>query len=657
MIEILRDTVFKLVRTSFKKVDFIHFHVYKIYSHYKKFDENYIMNQVAKAQVVHKEIEQVVIRFAGDSGDGMQLTGSQFTNSSALTGTDVVTLPDYPSEIRAPAGTIAGVSGFQMQFGNRKVNTPGDYPDALIAMNPAALKANIQDLSRDGYVIVDIDAFTERNIDKAGYVENPLCAKSLFDKKAYSIPITSQTLQALKDFDMPVKAKERCKNFFTLGILFWLYELSAESNIKWLKKKFANKPKIAEANIKVLKEGMIYAQNSSIFQAQFKIHSAPLEKGTYRSVSGNQATGLGLVTAAERAGLNLFLGSYPITPATEILQEITKHKNFGTKTTQSEDEIGGICSAIGAAWAGAFACTTTSGPGLALKSEALGLAVMTEIPLVVVNVQRGGPSTGLPTKTEQADLLQAMYGRNGEAPMPVLAAKSPADCFHQAIEAGRIALKYMTPVILLTDGYLGNGSEAFKIPKVDELPDLTAKFRTDPDNYLAYARDPETLAREWVKPGTPGLMNRVGGLEKDFLTGAVSHDPENHNKMVRIRQEKIDNIANDIPDLEIFGNQEGGDVLLIGWGSTYGAIRNKVQKYQKQGKSVSHAHITHINPFPKNTLEVMKKFKKVVVAEMNLGQLDKLIRAKYVVETISLNKIQGKPFTENEIAEVVDELL
>jgi len=607
------------------------------------------MNQVAK--------DHVVIRFAGDSGDGMQLTGSQFTNSSALTGTDIVTLPDYPSEIRAPAGTIDGVSGFQMQFGSQKVNTPGDFPDALIAMNPAALKANIQDLARDGYVILDIDAFTERNIEKAGYVENPLSRKSLLDKKAYSIPITSQTLEALKDFDIPKKAKERCKNFFTLGILFWLYDLSSDFNIKWLKKKFAKKPVIAEANIKALKEGMIYAQNNSMFQAQYKIHSAPLEKGTYRNVSGNQATGLGLITAAERAGLKLFLGSYPITPATEILHEITRFKNFGTKTTQSEDEIGGICAAIGAAWAGAFACTTTSGPGLALKSEALGLAVITELPLVIVNVQRGGPSTGLPTKTEQADLMQAMYGRNGEAPMPVIAAKSPVDCFHQAIEAGRIALKYMTPVILLTDGYLGNGSEAFKIPNVDDLPDLTVKFRTDKENYQAYARNKETLARDWVKPGTPGLMNRVGGLEKDFLSGAVSHDPENHDKMVHIRQEKVDNIANDIPELEIFGDQEGGEVLIIGWGSTYGSIRNKVQKYREEGKSVSHAHFTHINPFPKNTLEVMKKFKKVVIAEMNLGQLNKLIRAKYIIETISLNKIQGKPFHENEIAEVVDELL
>lgn len=615
------------------------------------------MNQVAKDQVEVKEVGQVVIRFAGDSGDGMQLTGSQFTNSSAQSGTDVVTLPDYPSEIRAPAGTIAGVSGFQMQFGSRKVNTPGDYPDVLIAMNPAALKANIIDLARDGYVLLDADAFTEKNIKKAGYSENPLSEKALLDKMAYAIPITSQTLEALKEFDMPTKAKERCKNFFTLGILFWVYDLSPESNIKWLKKKFAKKPVIADANIKALNEGMIYAENSSMFQAQFKIKSAPLEKGLYRSLTGNQATGIGLVTAAARAGLNLFLGSYPITPATEILQEITKYKHFGAKTTQSEDEIGGICAAIGSAWAGAFACTTTSGPGLALKSEALGLAVITELPLVIVNVQRGGPSTGLPTKTEQADLLQAMYGRNGEAPMPVIAAKSPADCFHQAIEAGRLALKYMTPVILLTDGYLGNGSEAFKIPNVDELPDLTVKFRTDPENFQAYARDEKTLAREWVKPGTPGLPHRVGGLEKDYLTGAVSHDPDNHNKMVRVRQEKVDNIANDIPDLDVFGDQDGGDVLVIGWGSTYGAIRNKIMKYREDGKSVSHAHFTHINPFPKNTLEVLKKFKKVVIAEMNLGQLDKLIRAKYVVETISLTKIQGKPFTENEIAEVVDGLL
>lgn len=468
------------------------------------------MNQVAK--------EQVVIRFAGDSGDGMQLTGNQFTGSSALSGTDVVTLPDYPSEIRAPAGTIAGVSGFQMQFGSHKVNTPGDYPDVLVAMNPAALRANIKDLNRDGFVILDIDAFTKKNVEKAGYDGNPLTRQALLDKVAYTVPITSQTLLALKDFDMSDKAKERCKNFFTLGILFWLYDLSSDFNVNWLKKKFENKPQIAEANIKVLKEGLIYAQNSGMFQAQFKIQSAPLQKGKYRNLTGNQATGLGLLTASVQAGLTLFLGSYPITPATEILQELTKHKNFGVKTVQSEDEIGGICSAIGAAWAGAFACTTTSGPGLALKAEALGLAVITELPLVVVNVQRGGPSTGLPTKTEQADLMQAMYGRNGEAPMPVLAAKSPSDCFHMAIEAGRIALKYMTPVILLTDGYLGNGSEAFRIPQMDELPDLTVKFRTDPEGFLAYQRDEETLARDWVIPGTPGMTHRVGGLEKDFLT-------------------------------------------------------------------------------------------------------------------------------------------
>ena len=607
------------------------------------------MNKVLK--------EQVVIRFAGDSGDGMQLTGNQFTGSSAISGTDVVTLPDYPSEIRAPAGTVAGVSGFQIQFGSHKVNTPGDYPDVLIAMNPAALKANIRDLARDGFVILDIDAFTKKNAAKAGYNEDPLTRKALLDKMSYSMPITSQTLLALKDFDMPEKTKERCKNFFTLGILFWLYDLSADFTIAWLKKKFEKKPLIATANIKVLKEGLIYAQNSGMFQAQFKIQSAPLQKGKYRNLTGNQATGLGLLTASVRAGINLFLGSYPITPATEILQELTKYKNFGAVTIQSEDEIGGICSAIGAAWAGAFACTTTSGPGLALKTEALGLAVITELPLIVVDVQRGGPSTGLPTKTEQSDLLLSIYGRNGEAPMPVIAAKSPADCFHQAIEAGRIALKYMTPVILLTDGYLGNGSEAFRIPKINELPDLTVRFRTDPNHFFPYARNEKTLARDWAIPGTPGLAHRVGGLEKDFLTGTVSHDPENHSRMVHIRQQKIDGIANDIPDLEIFGNEEGGDILLIGWGSTYGAIRNKVQKYQKEGKSVSHVHFTHLNPFPKNTLEVLQKFKKRIVAEMNLGQLSKLIQSQFAVETYPLTKIQGKPFTENEISDAIDKLL
>ncbi|MDH5559930.1 MAG: 2-oxoacid:acceptor oxidoreductase subunit alpha [Deltaproteobacteria bacterium] len=616
------------------------------------------MNQIANPNIETTELEKVVIRFAGDSGDGMQLTGNQFTGTAANDGNDVVTLPDFPSEIRAPAGTISGVSGFQVQFGNQKVNTPGDFPDVLIAMNPAALKNNVKDVTRDGLIIVDMDSFNEKSIAKAKYETDPLSPESLMHKKVIKAPITSQTLKALEGFDkMTKKEKERCKNFFTLGVLYWLYDRKIDYTEHWVNRKFAKKPHLAEANIKVLKEGMIFAQNSGLFQSRYKIPQAPLPAGTYRSLTGNEATGLGLLAAAERAGLKLFLGSYPITPATEILQELAQHKNFGAITLQAEDEIAGICTALGAAYGGAFACTTTSGPGLALKSEAMGLAVITELPLVIVNVQRGGPSTGLPTKTEQADLLQAMYGRNGESPIPILAAKSPADCFYQAFEAGRIALKYMTPVILLTDGYLGNGSEAFRIPDVNELPDLTVKFRTDPENYLPYKRDPKTLAREWVRPGTPGLAHRLGGLEKDALTGCVSHDPDNHNHMVRTRAAKVDGIVNDIPELEIFGDKDGGEVLIVGWGSTYGQIRNKVNKYRKEGKSVSQAHFTHIFPFPKNTLEVFKKFKHVVVAEINLGQLNKLLRSTYIIDTISLTKIQGKPFTENEIEVVVDDLL
>ncbi len=623
------------------------------------FEINLEINETMNDTIKIQELDQVVIRFSGDSGDGMQLTGLQFTGASAVHGNDVVTLPDFPAEIRAPAGTISGISGFQVQFGSKKVNTPGDFPDVLVAMNPAGLLANIKDLKRDGFAIIDRDTFTAANIKKAGYAEevDPLSPEASLHKKIIAAPITSQTMAALSDFEMDKKSKERCKNFFTLGILFWLYDLSPQYTTDWLKVKFGKKPILAEANIKTMTEGMLYAQNSGFFQSQYRVNSAPTVPGTYRSLTGNEAAGIGLVAAAHLAGLKLFLGSYPITPATTILEEVAKHKNHDVKAIQMEDEIAGICSSIGAAWAGDLAVTTTSGPGVALKGEAMGLAVITEIPLVIVNVQRGGPSTGLPTKTEQSDLLQAMYGRNGESPMPVIAAKSPADCFWQAIEACRLALKYMTPVMLLTDGYLGNGSESFRIPDESELPKLTHTMVSDPEGYFPYNRDPETLARGWVKPGTPGMRNRIGGLEKDALTGAVSHDPDNHDTMVRTRQKKIDNIANDIPDLEVLQSKDGNEVLVIGWGSTYGSIRNRVAKYQKQGKPVSHAHFTHISPFPKNTLEVLRKYKKLVVAEMNLGQLSKLLAAEFPVEVIPLTKIQGRPFTEEEIELVVDTLL
>ena len=612
------------------------------------------MNEPLKIQ----ELDKVVIRFSGDSGDGMQLTGNQFTDASAQAGNDVVTLPDFPAEIRATPGTIPGISGFQMQFGDHAVNTPGDFPDVLIAMNPAALRANLKDVKIDGFIITDADQYTDAMIKKAGYADDvdPLSPDETMGKTIYAAPITSQTIETLKDFDIDKKSKARCKNFFTLGVLFWLYDINPEHTTSWLKNKFAKKPILADMNIKVLKEGMIYAQNSGHFQSQYKVNPAVLKPGTYRSVTGNEACGLGLVVAAELAELDLFIGSYPITPATTVLEEIAKHKNHNVKAVQMEDEIAGICSSIGAAWAGYFSCTNTSGPGVALKGEALGLAVITEIPLIVVNVQRGGPSTGLPTKTEQSDLMQAMYGRNGEAPMPVIAAKSPADCFHMAIEASRLALKYMTPVMLLTDGYLGNGAEPFLIPDEKDLPVLKVTQRTDPKGYQSYARDPKTLAREWVKPGTPGMANRVGGLEKD-ITGAISHDPANHDKMVRLREQKVRNIENDIPDLEVLESPHGNDVLILGWGSTYGSIRNSVDKYQSEGKAVSQAHFSHIFPFPKNTEDVLKKFKKIVVAEMNLGQLSKLIRAEYVIETIPLCKIEGKPFTEKEISDVIDTLI
>nr|WP_041243610.1 2-oxoacid:acceptor oxidoreductase subunit alpha [Trichlorobacter lovleyi] len=605
------------------------------------------------------ELSRVVIKFTGDSGDGMQLTGNQYTLASAAFGNDVATLPDYPSEIRAPAGTISGVSGFQMQFGDGKVNSPGDFPDVLVAMNPAALKVNGKFVKPGGIILTDIDAYTESNLTKAGYTEDPFAAPELDGKKVLKVPMTSQVVAALEAFDAPRKAKEKCKNFFTLGVLFWMYDLAPEHNIAWMKEKWKSKPQLVEMNETAIKAGMIYAENSTgMAQHRYRIKPAELPAGTYRNLTGNDATAIALVTASKLAGVDMFLGTYPITPATDILHEYAKYKQFGVKSHQAEDEIAGICSAIGAAHAGVLAATTTSGPGMALNAEAMGLAAISEIPLVIVNVQRGGPSTGLPTKTEQADLMQAMYCRNGEAPIPIIAAKSPSDCFHQTLEAVRIATKYMTPVILLTDGYIGQGSEPFRVPSLDELPQIDVKFRTEAESeYLPYARDEKTLAREWVKPGTPGLQNRIGGLEKDFLTGAVSHDPVNHQKMVDVRAAKVDGIADDIPELEIYGDQDGGDVLIVGWGSTYGSIKNSVDKYRAQGKSVSQAHFTHIYPFPKNTEEVLKKFRHVVVTEINAGQLNELLRAKFEVHTEQINKVQGLPFREHEIAEVIDTLI
>ena len=605
------------------------------------------------------ELSRVVIKFTGDSGDGMQVTGNQYTLAAAALGNDVATIPDYPSEIRAPAGTTSGVSGFQMQFGDVKVNSPGDFPDVLVAMNPAALKVNGKEVRRGGIIITDIDAYTDSNLEKAGYTEDPFADPLLESIKVLKVPMSTQVVAALEAFDAPKKAKEKCKNFFTLGMLFWMYDMKPDHNIAWMKVKWAKKPLLVEMNTAAIKAGMIYAENSTgMSQHRYSVKPAKLPAGTYRNLTGNDASAIALVTASKLANVEMFLGTYPITPATDILHEYAKYKQFGAKSHQAEDEIAGICSAIGAAHAGVLAVTTTSGPGMALKAEAMGLACITELPLIIINVQRGGPSTGLPTKTEQADLLQAMYCRNGEAPIPILAAKSPADCFHQTLEAARIAVKYMTPVILLTDGYIGQGSEPFRVPELSELAKIEVKFRTETDTeYLPYKRDPKTLAREWVKTGTPGLINRIGGLEKDFLTGALSHDPKNHQKMVDVRKAKVEGIANDIADLEIYGDQDGGDILIVGWGSTYGSIHNSVDKYRAAGKSVSQAHFTHIYPFPKNTEEVLNKFKHVVVTEMNGGQLSMLINAKVDRHIDQINKVEGLPFREHEIAAVIDKLL
>ena len=620
-------------------------------------DSNRRGEVVMDMEAQNDTVDNVVIRFAGDSGDGMQLTGTQFASAVAQGGSEIATLPDFPSEIRAPAGTTAGVSGFQINFGDT-VLTPGDYVDVLVAMNPAALMVNREAVARDGIIIIDKDAFGKKSLEKAGYKEDPVVDGKIDGKTVYSIPTTSRTLETLADSPIPRKDRSRCKNFFTLGILLWLHEHEADVTINYLTDKFKKNPNLADANIKVLKEGMLYAQNSGVFQSRYRLKESKLAAGVYRNLSGNQAVALGLIAAADRAGLKLFLGSYPITPATDILHELALHKNFGVKTYQAEDEIAGICSSIGAAFSGALAVTTTSGPGMSLKSEALGLAVISELPLVVVNVQRGGPSTGLPTKTEQSDLLQALYGRHGECPMPVIAARSPADCFYQALEAARIALKYMTPVILLSDGYLGNGSEPFLVPSVDELPDMKGLIReVKVEGFSPYRRDEATLARDWAIPGTPELQHRIGGLEKDIETGCVSHDPANHEKMTYLRKEKIDRIAEDIPELEIFGEPEGGDIVLVSWGSTFGSIRRKVLKYREQAVSISHVHFTHLSPLPKNTEEVLKKFKRVIVAEMNLGQLDMVLRARFLIDTIPLVKIQGKPFIEDEIAAVVDRYL
>jgi 2-oxoglutarate ferredoxin oxidoreductase subunit alpha len=601
-------------------------------------------------------IEQAVIRFAGDSGDGMQITGSQFTNTVALYGNDIATFPDYPAEIRAPAGTVPGVSGYQLNFSSGEVYTPGDAVDVLIAMNPAALKVNVGDLKANGIAIVNSDAFKEADLRKAHLTSNPLEDHSLDKFRVFPVELQRLTRSALQHLGLDAKAMDRCKNFFALGMCYWLYNRSMDPTVRWIDDKFNKKPLLAEANKLALKAGYSYCEATEAFQISYEIPPAQLSPGLYRNLSGNQALALGFVAAAKKAGLQLFLGSYPITPASDVLHELSSYKDFGVLTFQAEDEIAAITSAIGASYAGKLAITTTSGPGMALKTEGMGLAVMTELPLVICDVQRGGPSTGLPTKTEQADLLQALFGRNSEAPIPVLAAATPADCFWIAVEASRIALKYMVPVIVLTDGYLANGSEPWRVPSLDEIPGIPVHFTTNPEGFMPYKRDPDTLARPWAIPGTPGLEHRIGGLEKQDVIGTVSYDPLNHEKMVRIRAAKVAAIVQDVPNVLPSGDSEG-DLLLVSWGSTFGSITQAVKAERDRGRKIGHLHLRYLNPLPANLGDILKRYRKILVPELNLGQLVWVLRMKYLVDAVGLNKIQGRPFKQNELEQKIEELL
>ena len=603
-----------------------------------------------------EELEAVTIRFAGDSGDGMQVTGGQFTATSAIIGNDISTLPDFPAEIRAPAGSLPGVSGYQLNFSSRDIRTPGDEPQVLVAMNPAALKVNIKDLETGGILVLNTDEFNDGNLKKAGYAANPLSDGSLSGYRVFRVPITSLTLKALETSSLPFKQQERCKNFYALGLMYWLYDRPMEPTLKWIEDKFGAKPDVAEANTMALKAGYNDADTMEIFTAHYHVGKAQIKPGKYRNITGNEATAIGFITASQLAGRPIFYGSYPITPASDILHELSKHKNFGVKTFQAEDEIAAIGAAIGAAFAGHIGLTGTSGPGVALKSEAIGLAVMTELPLIVIDVQRGGPSTGLPTKTEQADLLQAMFGRNSESPVGIVAPATPGDCFRMAVEAVRLATKYMAPVFFLSDGYLANGSEPWEIPSIESLPEMKINFRTDPEDFFPYLRDEKTLARPWAIPGTPGLEHRIGGIEKQHITGNVNYDPDNHDFMVRLRAEKIQRMQQDIPPIEVFGASEG-KVLVLGWGSTYGAITTAVEHMREQGHPVSSAHLRYLNPFPSNLAEVLKGFETVIVPELNLGQLCMLIRAKFLVDAVSFSQVRGKPFKVSALVNKIKEYL
>ena len=620
-----------------------------------------LKNEVSqKANVI--ESESMVVRFSGDSGDGMQLTGMQFTDTAAMLGNDLSTFPDYPSEIRAPIGTIAGVSGFQVNFGSKEIFTPGDMYDVLVAMNAAALKVDLPRLKQGGVIIANSAGFDKKNLGLANYPAdvNPLEDDSLDNYIVHKMDITKLTKNCLADSGLGTKEVERSKNMFVLGLLFWMFDKSMDSTIKFINEKFAKKPDIANANIKTLNAGWDYGENTEIFNTRFKVNAAKLPTGIYRNITGNHATAIGLIAAAEKSGLPLFLGSYPITPATDILHELSKYKSNGIKTFQAEDEIAGVCSAIGASYTGNLAITTTSGPGMALKTEAIGLATILEIPLVIINVQRGGPSTGLPTKTEQADLLMAMYGRHGESSIPVIAASSPSDCFNAAYEACRIAVEHMTPVVLLTDGYIANGSEPWRFPTEDKLKPITVKFLDKPNGaegaLLPYKRD-EKLVRPWIKPGTKGLEHRIGGLEKQDETGNVSYDALNHEKMVNLRAAKIEKIADYIPLAKADTGKDKAKLLVLGWGSTYGSIKTAVRECIAEGCDVAHVHLHNINPFPKNLGEVLASYDKILIPEMNRGQLLQLIRAKYLVPAIGLPKIQGMPFTTTELKAKIVELL
>ncbi|MEV7139937.1 2-oxoacid:acceptor oxidoreductase subunit alpha [Streptomyces tauricus] len=612
-----------------------------------------------------RRLDRVIIRFAGDSGDGMQLTGDRFTSETASFGNDLSTLPNFPAEIRAPAGTLPGVSSFQLHFADHDILTPGDAPNVLVAMNPAALKANIADVPRGAEIIVNTDEFTKRAMAKVGYAASPLEDGSLDGFSVHPVPLTTLTVEALKDFDLSRKEAERSKNMFALGLLSWMYHRPTEGTEKFLRTKFAKKPGIAAANIAAFRAGWNFGETTEDFAVSYEIAPATqaFPTGTYRNISGNLALSYGLIAASRQADLPLYLGSYPITPASDILHELSRHKNFGVRTFQAEDEIAGIGAALGAAFGGSLAVTTTSGPGVALKSETIGLAVSLELPLLVIDIQRGGPSTGLPTKTEQADLLQAMYGRNGEAPVPIVAPRTPADCFDAAIEAARIALAYRTPVLLLSDGYLANGSEPWRIPETDELPDLRVQFAQGPNHTLddgtevfwPYKRDPKTLARPWAIPGTPGLEHRIGGIEKQDGTGNISYDPANHDFMVRTRQAKIDGI--DVPDVEVDDPTGNADTLVLGWGSTYGPITAAVRRLRAAGEHIAQAHLRHLNPFPRNLGTVLKRYDKVVIPEMNLGQLATLVRAKYLVDAHSYNQVNGMPFKAEQLATALKEAI